>query len=312
MFTLSKHKTMIYKLATICLFLTLYACSSNSGSEQEKKYDTPTSGEITIAVDEAFLPIAEQEVKVFENEYNKTKINLVVLPEDKAIQMMLQDSIDAVIVGRDLNSQEKKEVERQKTTVRSWMQAYDGVAVIVHPEVQDTSWTVEQLKDLFSGKIKNWKDLKPTNPDAEISIILDNANSSNYNYTSSKLEANDISKLKVYAAKSNKAVIEKVSKDKNSIGLIGFSWLCGNDAETEKLRSSVKVVYIANKQPSQVSFSEQTYPFRRECYTLVKNGRMGLAFAFASYVSQEVGQRVILKSGLLPAKIPPREIEIIK
>lgn len=304
---------MIYRLAAICSFLALYACNSNSGNPSEtKKYDTPTSGEITVAVDEAFLPIAQQEAQIFENEYDKAKINIIVLPEDKAIQLMLRDSIDAVIVGRDLNSQEKKEVERQKSIVRSWVQAYDGVAVVVHPESTDTTWTIEQLKDLFSGKIKNWKDLKSTNPDAEISIILDNANSSNYNYTSTKLEVSDISKLKIYAAKSHKTVIEKVSKDKNSIGLVGYSWLSNNDIETEKLKSSVKVVAVANTQPSQVSLLENTYPFKRECYSLVKNGRMGLAFAFASYINQEIGQRVILKSGILPAKIPPREIEILK
>jgi|JI81BgreenRNA_FD_contig_91_83170_length_2952_multi_3_in_0_out_0_2 phosphate transport system substrate-binding protein len=304
---------MIYRLTTFCLLLTLFACSSNSENSYEaKKYDTPTSGEITVAVDEAFLPIAQQEAKVFENEYEKAKINIIVLPEDKAIQLMLRDSIDAVIVGRDLNIQEKKEIERQKTVVRSWVQAYDGVAVVVHPESTDTTWTVEQLKDVFSGKIKNWKELKTSNSDAEISIILDNANSSNYNYTSTKLEVSDISKLKIYAAKSNKTVIEKVSKDKNSIGLVGFGWLSNTDTETEKLKSSVKIVSISNKQPSQISLLENTYPFKRECYSLVKNGRMGLAFAFASYINQEIGQRIILKSGILPAKIPAREIEILK
>ncbi|KOY84821.1 hypothetical protein AD998_00465 [bacterium 336/3] len=304
---------MIYRLAAICFFLALYACNSNTENNYEtKKYDTPTSGSITVAVDEAFLPIIQQEAKVFENEYDKTKINIVVLPEDKAIQLMLRDSIDAVIVGRDLNSQEKKEIERQKTVVRSWVQAYDGVAIVVHPESTDTTWTIEQLKDLFSGKIKNWKDVKAGNADAEISIILDNANSSNYNYTSTKLEVSDISKLKIYAAKSNKTVIEKVSKDKNSIGLVGYGWLSNSDIETEKLKSSVKVVAIANIQPSQVSLLENTYPFKRECYSLVKNGRMGLAFAFASYINQEIGQRIILKSGILPAKIPAREIEILK
>ncbi|MCU0436871.1 MAG: substrate-binding domain-containing protein [Raineya sp.] len=304
---------MIYRLTTFCLLLTLYACSSNSENNYEtKKYDTPTSGEITVAVDEAFLPIAQQEAKVFENEYDKAKINIVALPEDKAIQLMLRDSIDAVIVGRDLNSQEKKEIERQKSMVRSWVQAYDGVAVVVHPESTDTTWTVEQLKDLFSGKIKNWKDIKASNSDAEISIILDNANSSNYNYTSTKLEVSDISKLKIYAAKSNKTVVEKVSKDKNSIGLVGYSWLSSNDVETEKLKSSVKLVSISNVQPSQVSLLENSYPFKRECYSLVKNGRMGLAFAFASYINQEIGQRIILKAGILPAKIPAREIEILK
>jgi phosphate transport system substrate-binding protein len=306
---------MIYRSIAVFSLFFLVACSSAKKTPEEsseKKYDTPTQGEISVAVDEAFLPIAQQEIKAFMNEYEQAKINLIVLPEDKAIQLMLQDSVDAVIVGRELNTQEKKEIERQKSTVRSWMQGYDGVAVVLNPETKDSSFTVEQLKEIFSGKIKNWKDLRTNNTDAEISIILDNANSSNYNYTSSKLEVNDISKLKIYAAKSHKNLMEKVSKDKNSIGLVGFNWLSGNDSETEKFKSSVKIAAISGKFPSQVSFTENTYPFRREFYTLVKHNRIGLAYAFASYISQETGQRIILKSGLLPVRIPSREIEIVK
>ncbi|MFN3316619.1 MAG: phosphate ABC transporter substrate-binding protein, PhoT family, partial [Raineya sp.] len=63
--------------------------------------------------------------------------------------------------------------------------------------------------------------------------------------------------------------------------------------------------------PSQSAFAKNIYPLRRECYVLVKGGRIGLAHAWATFISQEIGQRIILKAGLLPAKIPPREIEMI-
>ena len=295
----------------LAMWVVLVACQSQQekGEGKATKYDTPTSGEITIAVDEAFLPLAQQQAKAFENEYEQSKINIITVPEDKAIQLMLRDSVDAVIVGRNLSTNEKKEIERQKTITRDWLQAYDGLAIVVNKDMKDSVLNFEQLKGIFSGNIKNWKQLNPNNQDAEISIIIDNANSSNYNFISSRLEATDISKLKIYAAKSNKAILEQVAKNKNSLGLVAFHWLKESDF------SKVRVIAIQNEKdislPSQSSFAKNAYPLRRECYTLVKNRRFGLAYAFAMFVSQEIGQRIILKSGLLPAKIPSREIEIV-
>jgi phosphate transport system substrate-binding protein len=302
-------KTSYLLLAII--WTSLLACQPQKEKNENKtnKYDTPTSGEISVAVDEAFLPIAQQEANAFMNEYEKTKINIITLPEDKAIQLMLRDSVDAVIVGRNLNSNEKKEIERQKTIVRDWVQAYDAVAVVVNKDVKNTALSFEQLKSIFSGNIKNWKQLNPDNQDSEIAIIIDNANSSNYNFINNKLEVSDISKLKIYAAKSNKAIVEQVAKNKNALGLVAFHWLEKSDL------SKVRILAIRGEKeeilPSQSSFAQNTYPLRRECFMLVKNRRLGLAYAFAAFVSQEIGQRIVLKSGLLPAKIPPREIEMI-
>jgi phosphate transport system substrate-binding protein len=303
-------KKILYLLLAI-IWTSLLACQPQKEKNENKtnKYDTPTSGEISVAVDEAFLPIAQQEANAFMNEYEKTKINIITLPEDKAIQLMLRDSVDAVIVGRNLNSNEKKEIERQKTIVRDWVQAYDAVAVVVNKDVKNTALSFEQLKSIFSGNIKNWKQLNPDNQDSEIAIIIDNANSSNYNFINNKLEVSDISKLKIYAAKSNKAIVEQVAKNKNALGLVAFHWLEKSDL------SKVRILAIRGEKeeilPSQSSFAQNTYPLRRECFMLVKNRRFGLAYAFAAFVSQEIGQRIVLKSGLLPAKIPPREIEMI-
>lgn len=294
-----------------CVSFAIVGCQSQQENNENKatRYDTPTSGEITIAVDEAFYLLAKQQVDAFMNEYENTKINIMVLPEDKAIQLMLRDSVDAVMVSRNLNANERQVVEKQKTSVKDWLQAYDALAVVVNKEVKDSVISIAQLKKIFAGDIKSWKQLNPRNEDEEIAIIIDNANSSNYNFVGSKLEAIDIAKLKIYASKSNKTTLEQVAKNKKSLGIVAFDWLKEADF------SQIKLVAIQDekntKKPSQAAFAENSYPLRRECYTLVKGGRIGLAHAWATFVSQEIGQRIILKAGLLPAKIPTREIEMI-
>lgn len=309
---------MTFKVLVFLAGSLLWACNTPKETSQTQGSTTnsATEGSITVVVDDAIFPIARQEANGFMNEYNKTSVNITVLPEDKAIQCMLRDSVDAVWVSRELNTGEKKEIERQKSVTQVFLQGYNAVAVLVHPNSPDTSLSVAQLKDIFSGKIKNWKELNQNNPNAEISIVIDNANSSVYNYLQSKLEVQDISKLKIYASKSSMGVIESVSKNKNSLGFVGFNWLSGLGSQTDSLRNSVRILAISELKaaayPSQSSLAEGTYPLRHALYMLVKGRNLGLAYAFATYIGQEVGQRIMLKSGLLPIKIPGREIEIIK
>ncbi|MCS6796172.1 MAG: substrate-binding domain-containing protein [Raineya sp.] len=307
-------------LMSIYLFgwLILWSCNSvqKDTSKDEKKYDTPISGSVYIAVDDAFYHLIQQQAKVFMNEYENTQINLINVPEDKAVALLLRDSVDAILISRDLNGNEKKEIERQKTITRAWVSYVDALSVVVSPAVKDTSISLSQLKDIFTGKIRNWKQLNPQNPDSEIVIILDNANSSNHNFLKSKFEIADINRLKIFGAKSNLGIVEQVSKRENALGIVSFSWISEDTEANQKILSGVKILPVQDSTgkayfASQTNLAQNLYPLSREVYSIVKNNRIGLSYAFMAFLSQETAQRIFLKAGVLPKKIPTREIEII-
>ena len=75
-----------------------------------------------------------------------------------------------------------------------------------------------------------------------------------------------------------------------------------------KIDKKVKKYY----KPSQSDIATGSYPLTRKLYVLNYQGRPGLGMGFANYISAPEGQRIILKSGLLPVEIPPREIEVRK
>lgn len=305
------------QLLIVCISFVLGACHSTvQEKEQNKRYDTPTSGSVYIGVDEAFAHVIQQQARIFMSEYENTQINLLIVPEDKAVQLLLRDSVDAIIIGRELNSDEKKEIERQKTIVRSWVSYIDAVSLLVSPTIKDTSITLAKLKDIFAGKITNWKQLNPQNPDNEIVIILDNANTSIYNYLKKKFEISDIHKLKIYGAKTQLGVIEQVSKRNNAMGAVSFGRISEDNEANQALLSKVKLLAIQDSTPksyyaSQTNLAQNLYPLSQEVYSIIRNNRIGLSYAFMAFLLQETAQRVFLKAGLLPKKIPPREIEII-
>jgi phosphate transport system substrate-binding protein len=63
--------------------------------------------------------------------------------------------------------------------------------------------------------------------------------------------------------------------------------------------------------PSQSTLADGSYPLRREVYMILAEGKSGLGTGFVSFVANHKGQRIILKLGIAPHKVPAREVEIV-
>ena len=108
-----------------------------------------------------------------------------------------------------------------------------------------------------------------------------------------------------------------VSSSTNKIGLISLNQylsLSRTFPEMDKIR----ILSVLNEslatpkyvKPSQTSISTEEYPFRRTIYVMNYQPNLGLGIGFSSFLTGDRGQRIVLKSGLLPAKMPGREIII--
>ena len=150
-------------------------------------------------------------------------------------------------------------------------------------------------------------------------IVFDNPNSSLVRYLKDLTGQKEFKQKNIYALKSNKEVIEYVSKHPGSIGITGFSWLNDPDADYADAVKKIKIVAVKDDEnkasadqyykPSQTTLSLNQYPMKRDLFIVNCLGsRRGLGAAFERFIVTEKGQRIILRSGLLPFKIPPRDI----
>ena len=167
---------------------------------------------------------------------------------------------------------------------------------------------------LFRSKMLNGQgDLNKT-------IVFDNPNSSLVRYLKELSGNKEFKQKNIYALKSNKEVIKYVSEHPDALGITGYSWLVDPDKEYASYVDNVKIVGVkdeANKKfpneyfkPSQETLVLKQYPLSRGLYIVDCSSKTGLALGFASFIAGDVGQRIILRSGLLPDNIPPREINI--
>ncbi|MFD2512746.1 PstS family phosphate ABC transporter substrate-binding protein [Pontibacter locisalis] len=308
-------KTRIATFVACLAMSGLISCGDNSGEQ----LDTPTTGNINISVDETFKPIIESEVDTFEGIYKYADIDAAYKPEGEVIKDLLNDSTRVAVLSRELSENEKAVFDQKKIIPRSTKIAIDAIALIVNRNNKDTLLTMEELKKVFTGQAKQWKDLDADSKLGDITIVFDNNNSSTARYVRDSLTTDQKLPQNTFAANSHEALIDYVAKNDNAIGVIGVNWISDfDDSTVVDFQKRIKVVGISPDpnpqsteeyyQPYQAYIAQGVYPLRRYLYIISTEGRTGLGTGFASFVAGDKGQRIILKSGLVPATMPVRVV----
>jgi phosphate transport system substrate-binding protein len=289
--------------------LVLFSCTSNQS-------DTPVGGNIRILADESFQPIVDAEIDVFQSLYKKTSIQAEYKTENEVMTSFLQSETDMVVAARRLSETEKKYMKEAQKSYMENILAYDAVALVVHKDNPVASLSLAQLEAVFAAKSTTWDQLGSAVKE-DIYLVMDNSNSGNFNYLKNMFSF-ETEKLKISSAGSNKKVLEYVQTNKNAIGIIGINHI--SDLDSPEVKDIVKSIQILDIQgedgiaysPFQSDLASGNYPLRREIVLITTAKKSGLAAGFTAFLLSDRGQRIVLKSGLVPSQIPGREIVVRK
>ncbi|MBA4055043.1 MAG: phosphate ABC transporter substrate-binding protein [Marivirga sp.] len=300
------------KLSFIAILLLL-GCAERD--KHGKLLDTPTSGTITVAVDESLRPLIDAEIAAFEGIYTKAHITVIYTSEGEAIDTLLKDSARCAIVARRLGDDEIKMLTDQKIKPMQRTVAIGGVALIVNKQNPDTLIQLEDLKKILSGETKNWNVLTKGNRGVGIEVVFDRPNSGIIHYLKDSLDAFNNLPENFFAVNGNKEVVEYISLNPQALGLIDVSWISDSDDSTSNtFLDTIRVMGISTDsgfyQPYQAYIAQGDYPLSREVILISREARTGLASGFLSFMASDKGQRIVLKSGLVPATMPVRIIEV--
>lgn len=288
--------------------LLLQSCKQGIDKKASQQ-DKFLAGTTTFAADESFSPIIDEEVYVFKSIYPDANPVIKYKTEALVLNSLLNDSVRVAIMARNLDTAEVNLFKRRTLPPVITKFAIDAVALIVNQASSDTTITVAEIKKMLNGQSKTDK-----------SIVFDNPNSSLVRYLKEISGNKDFKQKNIYALKSNKDVIKYVSTHTDAIGITGFSWLNDPDDDYAAAVGKVKIVGVRDEsskiapgeyfKPSQTTLVQKIYPLSRSLYIIDCTGKKGLGAGFSEFLSSERGQRIILRSGLLPDSIPSREINI--
>lgn len=303
-------------LAITMIILVVSSCRNPMGVQPLD--ETPTRGNIKMSVDESFQLLYDTQVYTFESLYVDAKIAVSYKPEVDVLADLMNDSVRTIVLTRDLTKQEKDNLLAQKFVSRTTKVAHDALALIVNKANPDTLILDFQFADIFRGKITTWKQINPKSAEKPITIVFDNNKSGNVRYFREKFALTGNFPSNCFAVNTNEEVINYVKNNPSALGIISVNWISDTqDSVSEKFLESVNVVEVGTDplnycKPYQGYIAEGSYPFCRDVYMISRETFSGLGTGFASFVAGDQGQRIILKSGLVPATMPIRLIQIKK
>ncbi|RZJ76187.1 MAG: phosphate ABC transporter substrate-binding protein [Flavobacterium sp.] len=303
-----KYIIRIFILAAF-VGIAVLSCKKEDGTPQNET-ETLVSGTATIYVDNTVRPIVEDVLAVYHNTYDRASIKQVNLDEQEIIQLLMKDSARIVVLPRKLSEAEERIFRNKQITADVTEFATDAVVFITNKKATDSIINLDEivkvLKGEASAKVK--------------SLVFDNPNSSTVQYLKGYANAPALGTSGIYAMKTNEEVIKFVHGNDGSIGVIGLNWLLQAPPALTKFVENIKVLGVDNVKkdnavkkyykPNQDNLATDSYPLIRKLYVLNYQGKQGLGMGFASYIGGIEGQRIILKSGLLPVRIPSREISV--
>ena len=305
----------------LILFLLLVAggCKFFKGDPYR---NTPTTGRSTICVDETFRPIIEAEIDVFKGIYGYTELDAKYVPESESFRQLLNGDVQLIVASRPLTDTETAILNQKKIFPRQNKIAIDAIALVVSPSSIDTLITVDQIRDILTGNLERWEQINPASTAGKIKVVFDNEKSGIVKYLVDSICAGKLVTSNVFALEYNRDVIEYTSTHPGVLGFIGASWISNPDDSLHlSFHQKIKVVSVSDNsrpdeensyKPYQAYLVDHIYPLTRDIYIINAEPRNGLVTGFSSFVASDKGQRIILKSGILPAIAPTRVINIRK
>jgi len=287
-----------------------------------------------VACDESFENILEQEINVYEYIYPKEDVIAYYLPENACIDsIMAMDGVKAAVVSRPLTDEEVEYLRDNKKIVHQKKIAVDALAIIVNPANPVEILSRKDIAEILSGEVTRWDQVEPCKL-GEIDVIFDHQGSSTVKYMRDSIMAGKPFGSNVSAVKTNPEVFKAVAGNKNAMGVIGVSWVSsdmnGREKSVEELaraveksdttmlgfNADVKVLKIRGNdvvtayKPYQAYIFDGSYPLYRSVYMISTAPGGTIAHRFYSFVTGFQGQKLIQMTGILPATVRPRMVQV--
>jgi len=247
------------------------------------------AGNIVIKGSTTVLPIAQKVGEAYMKEHPDVKISISGGGSGNGIKALIDGSTDIADSSRFIKPDEVKLAVGKGRYPVPFAVAYDCIVPVVHPSNNVANITMAQLKEIYMGKIKNWKEIG--GPDLKMVVISRDTSSGTYEVWHEKV----LKKERVFPGAllqaSNGAIVQAVSKNKNAIGYIGIGYL----------DPSVKALMVDRVTGSAETTLNGAFPISRPLYMFTAGWPEGDTLNFINYVVHpEKGQKFITEIGFVP------------
>jgi phosphate transport system substrate-binding protein len=235
-------------------------------------------------------PIADAFAEYFKKNYPDVSITVKKTGSGDGAAALIDGRCDIAIMSRFMKDKEFKDAVAKNIFPVAHAIAMDGVCVIVHPSNPVTALTSQQVRDIYTGKIKNWKEVG--GPDMAIVAISRDTSSGTYETFNHLIMNKEELASNVEYVNSNPQAHSRVKTTQGAVGYVGLGFLDGN----------VKALKIDGVVPTKETIATGVYPVTRPLY-MFTNGypQLGsMTYKFCTFYLTETGQEIIEAKGFVP------------
>ncbi len=283
-------------LITVAGVATFIGC----GGEQKPVEDTTPPQANPVAITITGSDTMVHLVNLWAEAYMKNNPNVLLTVNGGGsgvgIAALINGTTDIASASREMKQKELDNANAAGNEAFENKVALDGIAIVVHPSNPINELTIEQLKDIFTGKKTNWKDFG--GPDKKISILSRESSSGTYQFFQEHVlnKENYAQSAKLMPATSS--IIESVSQDATSIGYagLGYATEVGPDVKIIKVKANANSQAVA---PSEATVKDKSYPIARALYLYTKANSSTDVANFINFCLSPEGQAIVKEVGYI-------------
>lgn len=218
------------------------------------------------------------------------------------IASLLNRTCDIAETSRRMKQKEIDLAHKKGIYPTEFKVALDGLAVVVHPANPVDKLTIDQLSDIFTGKITNWKEMG--GKDSKIVILSREVNSGTHVYFKEHvLRRGDPSSQEEFAPSallmpSSQAIADEVAQNPQAIGYYGMGYISPNQ-KAVAIAKDKNSPYIL---PTIENVVEGKYAISRPLFMYTNGKPKGLVKEFLDFVLSDEGQKIVLDIDFVPIK----------
>lgn len=239
------------------------------------------SEEIRIDGSTTVLPIAQKGAEVFMKKNPDIKVYVSGSGSGTGIKALIDGTTNIATSSREAKEKEIASAKSKNIILAGHKVALDGIVPIVHPSMKINNLTLEQLRDIYNGKIKSWKELG--GPNRPISVVSRDTSSGTYEVWEEKVLKGDKVRADALLVASNGQAVQTIAKNKYAIGYIGIGYL----------DKSVKGIMVNNQSASPKTVRDGSWPIARPLFMYTNGKPTGVIGKFIDFMLSKEGQKIV-------------------
>ncbi len=243
---------------------------------------------IVIKGSTTVLPIAQATLEAFMKKHPDVQMSLSGGGSGEGIKALIDKTTDIADSSREIKKEEIELAGSKGIKPVAYVIANDAIVPVVHPKNKVKSLSVDQLSQIYQGKITNWKEVG--GEDLKIVVISRDSSSGTFESWDHFVMKKAKVAPQAQMLASNGAIVTAVAKNRYAIGYLGLGYV----------NKSVKGLQVNGITASVQTAISKEYPFSRELYMYTNGEAKGDVAKYIDFVKSAEGQKIVVKEGFVP------------